>query len=81
MPVITVIGIAFGHLLGGAILTESIFNIPGLGKLMIDSIKSRNFPVVQGGVLVTAFIFCMINLIVDIIYAYIDPRIKSQYKK
>ena len=48
---------------------------------MIDSIKSRNFPVVQGGVLVTAFIFCMINLIVDIIYAYIDPRIKSQYKK
>ena len=80
VPVITVIGIAFGHLLGGAILTESIFNIPGLGKLMIDSIKSRNFPVVQGGVLVTAFIFCMINLIVDIIYAYIDPRIKSQYK-
>ena len=48
---------------------------------MIDSIKSRNYPVVQGGVLVTVFIFCMINLIVDIIYAYIDPRIKSEYKK
>lgn len=81
VPIVTVIGIAFGHLLGGAILTESIFNIPGLGKLMIDAIKARNYPVVQGGVLVSAFIFCSVNLATDILYAFLDPRIKAEYKK
>ena len=80
IPIITVVGLQFGRGLGGAILTESIFSIPGLGKLMVDSIKSRNYPVVQGGVLFIAIAFSLINLLVDILYAYADPRIKSQYQ-
>jgi peptide/nickel transport system permease protein len=70
-----------GRGLGGAILTESIFSIPGIGKLMVDSIKARNYPVVQGGVLFIAIAFSFINLFVDILYAYADPRIKSQYSR
>ncbi|QUH20978.1 nickel ABC transporter permease [Alkaliphilus sp. B6464] len=80
IPIITVIGLQFGGLLGGAVLTESIFSIPGVGRLMVDSIKSRDFPVVQGGVLFIAITFSIINLLVDILYAFVDPRIKSQYK-
>ena len=80
IPVVTTIGMQFGHLLGGAILTESIFAIPGVGKMMVDAIKARNYPVVQGGVLVTAIVFSLVNLLVDIVYAFIDPRIRSQYK-
>jgi len=80
IPIITVIGLQFGGLLGGAVLTESIFSIPGVGRLMVDSIKSRDFPVVQGGVLFIAITFSFINLFVDVLYAYVDPRIKSQYK-
>ena len=80
IPIITVVGLQFGRGLGGAILTESIFSIPGLGKLLGDSIKSRNYPVVQGGVLFIAIAFSLINLLVDILYAYADPRIKSQYQ-
>ena len=79
IPIITVIGLQLGRGLGGAILTESIFSIPGLGKLMVDSIKARNYPVVQGGVLFIAVMFSFINLAVDVLYAYADPRIKSQY--
>lgn len=79
IPIITVIGLQFGRGIGGAILTESIFSIPGLGKLMLDSIKSRNYPVVQGGVLLIAVAFSVINLLVDILYTFVDPRIKSQY--
>lgn len=79
IPVVTVVGITFGQSLGGQIVTEQVFAIPGLGKLMVEAINSRNYPVVQGGVLLIAFAFCVINLLVDIIYAYIDPRIKSQY--
>jgi peptide/nickel transport system permease protein len=81
IPVITVIGISFGGMLGGAILAESIFSIPGIGKLMIDSINVKNYPMVQGGVLFIAFGFSVVNLLVDILYAFIDPRIKSQYKR
>lgn len=80
IPIITTIGLQFGRGLGGAILTESIFSIPGLGKLMVDSIKARNYPVVQGGVLFIAIAFSLINLLVDILYAFADPRIKSQYQ-
>jgi peptide/nickel transport system permease protein len=79
IPVVTVIGLQLGGSLGGAVLTESIFAIPGLGKLMIDSIKSRNYPVIQGGVLFIAITFSFVNLAVDILYAFLDPRIKSQY--
>lgn len=62
-------------------LTESIFSIPGIGKLMVDSIKEKNFPMVQGGVLFIAIVFSFVNLAVDLLYAYVDPRIKSQYKQ
>lgn len=80
IPVVTTIGIQFGRLLGGAVLTESIFAIPGVGKMMVDAIKARNHPVVQGGVLMIALTFSMVNLLVDILYAFIDPRMRSQYK-
>lgn len=80
IPVITTIGMQFGRLLGGAVLTESIFAVPGVGKMMVDAIKARNYPVVQGGVLMIALMFSMVNLAVDILYAYIDPRIRLQYK-
>lgn len=79
IPIVTVVGISFGGMLGGAILVESIFSIPGIGKLMIDSISVKNYPMVQGGVLFIAFGFSIVNLLVDILYAFIDPRIKSQY--
>jgi peptide/nickel transport system permease protein len=80
IPVITVIGMQFGMLLGGSVLVESIFSVPGVGKMMVDSIKQRNYPVVQGGVLALALSFSIVNLLVDIMYAFIDPRIRSQYR-
>lgn len=80
IPIITVVGLQFGYLLGGAVLTESIFAVPGVGRLMVDSIKARDFPVVQGAVLFIAITFSFVNLLVDILYAYVDPRIRSQYK-
>lgn len=80
IPIITVVGISFGTMLGGAILAESIFSIPGIGKLMVDAINVKNYPMVQGGVLFIAFAFSVVNLLVDILYAFVDPRIKSQYK-
>lgn len=79
IPIITIVGLQFGGLLGGAVLTESIFSIPGVGRLMVDSIKMRDFPIVQGGVLFIAIAFSIVNLLVDLLYAYVDPRIKSQY--
>ncbi len=81
IPIITVLGIQLGTMLGGAVLTESVFSIPGLGKYMVDSIKFRDYPVVQGGVLLLAVVFSLVNLLVDIIYAYVDPRIKSMYDR
>jgi peptide/nickel transport system permease protein len=77
-PVLTVIGLQLGLLLGGAVLTETIFGWPGIGRYIYDAIAFRDYPVVQSGVLVIAFLFVIINLLVDILYAYIDPRI--QYK-
>ncbi len=79
IPVITVVGLQFGALLGGAVLTETVFAIPGLGKLMVDSIRDRNYPIIQGGVLLIAITFAFINLLVDVLYAYMDPRIKANY--
>ena len=80
IPVVTLCGLQFGHLLAGAILTESIFAIPGVGRLMVSSIMQRDYPMVQGGVLFIAIVFSIVNLLVDLVYAYIDPRIKTQYK-
>jgi peptide/nickel transport system permease protein len=75
IPVITVIGLDFGFLLGGTIITEQVFAINGVGRLMIESIIARDFPMVQGGVLLIAALFILVNLFVDIIYAFVDPRI------
>ncbi|MDK2959570.1 MAG: peptide/nickel transport system permease protein [Synergistaceae bacterium] len=80
IPVVTVVGLQFGHLLGGAVLTESIFSIPGVGRLMVEAIKMRDYPLVQGGVLYIAIAFSLVNLLVDLVYAWVDPRIKAQYK-
>jgi peptide/nickel transport system permease protein len=80
IPVVTLCGLQFGHLLSGAILTESIFAVPGVGRLMVEAIKARDYPMVQGGVLFVAVTFSLVNLLVDLLYAYIDPRIKAQYK-
>jgi ABC-type dipeptide/oligopeptide/nickel transport system permease component len=75
IPVVTVMGLQFGTLLGGAVLTETVFSWPGIGRLMVDSILARDYPVVQGAVLLLAVFFVMINLVVDVIYAFLDPRI------
>lgn len=79
IPVVTVVGLQFGALLGGAVLTETIFSINGIGSLMVNAIRTRDAMMVQGGVLFIAFLFTLVNLAVDILYAYIDPRIRSQY--
>ncbi|WP_342526120.1 ABC transporter permease [Chryseomicrobium sp. FSL W7-1435] len=76
IPVLTVIGLQMGLLLGGAILTETIFSWPGIGRYVYEAIQFRDYPVIQSGILIIAFIFVMINLIVDILYGLIDPRIK-----
>lgn len=76
IPVVTVIGLQTGTLLGGAVLTEIVFAWPGIGRLLVEAILSRDYPVVQGVVLLVATTFILINLIVDIIYSYLDPRIR-----
>ncbi len=81
IPIITVVGLQTAGALSGAVVNETIFAIPGMGKLMLDAIKNRNYPLVQGGVLIIALLYSLINLIVDLIYAFVDPRIKTQYKK
>lgn len=76
IPVITVIGLQLGSLLGGAVLTETVFSWPGVGSYTVDAILKSDYPVVQGSVILLAIIFVLVNLIVDILYAYFDPRIK-----
>jgi peptide/nickel transport system permease protein len=76
IPVLTVIGIQVGHLLGGAVIIEEIFSLPGMGRYLLNGIYQRDYPVVQGTVLFVALIFCLVNLLVDIVYAWLDPRIR-----
>ncbi len=76
LPVMTVVGLQFGALLGGAVLTETVFSWPGVGRLLVDSIFSRDYPVVQGVVLIFSAMFVLVNLVVDVCYAYVDPRIR-----
>ncbi|TVR61590.1 MAG: ABC transporter permease [Spirochaetaceae bacterium] len=78
IPVVTVLGLQFGILLGGAVLTETVFAWPGVGRLLVDAILRRDYPVVQGTVMLLAFLFVIINLVVDIVYAFLDPRIHYQ---
>lgn len=76
IPVVTLIGLQLGLLLSGAVLTETIFSLPGLGRLMVDSILSRDYPVVQAGALFIAVVFVLVNLLVDLSYGFLDPRIR-----
>lgn len=80
LPVITVIGSEFGGLLGGTILIESVFAVPGLGSLVVNSIRSKDVPQVMAATIFIAFIFCVVLLLVDVAYAFIDPRIRARYE-
>src|SRR3954454_10171914 len=75
-PIVTAAGLDIGILLGGAILTESVFNIPGVGRLVFDSIQRSDLPMIQGTVLFGTFFIVTANLIVDIVYAFLDPRVR-----
>ena len=77
IPFITVLGIQFGYLLGGAVVVENVFALPGIGDLSVSAIGNRDFPVIQGVTLVVAVAFVLINLLVDIVCAMLDPRIRS----
>ena len=78
IPVITVFGLEFGYMLGGAVLTETVFSLPGLGRLMVEGIFQRDYPVVQGAMLLVATTFVLINLLTDIVYSIFDPRIRYE---
>lgn len=80
MPVVTMAGLRFGVLLGGSVVTEQIFAIPGMGRLLVESVRAHNYTMVQGVILTYAIIFSLVTLGVDLLYAAIDPRIKIQYK-
>jgi len=76
IPIITVIGLQFGMLLGGAVLTETVFAWPGLGRLIVDSILARDYPMIQGVILIFGLLYVLVNLVVDLLYALVDPRIR-----
>jgi peptide/nickel transport system permease protein len=78
IPIVTIIGIETGSLLSGAVLTETVFSLPGVGTSLVQAILARDYPVVQGFTLVIAIIFVLVNLIVDFSYAYLDPRIRLE---
>lgn len=80
IPIITVIGTHFGRMLGGAMVIETIFSIPGMGMYIVSGVNSRNYPVVQAGTIFLAIVFSFCMLVVDLVYAAVDPRIKAQYK-
>ena len=76
LPIATIIGLQTGLLLSGAVLTESVFAYPGLGSWLLEAIRTRNYPVLQGGILFIALVFVLVNLIVDLSYAVLNPRIR-----
>ena len=76
LPLITVAGINLGLLLGGTVVTETVFSWPGVGRLVVQSVSQRDYPVIIAGVFIISLIFVLVNLIVDIIYAYLDPRVR-----
>lgn len=80
IPVITNAGISFGTMMGGSLVMDQIFSIPGLGILLVTAVKSRDYPQIRGSVLLLAVTFSVINLLVDILYAFLDPRIKAQFQ-
>jgi peptide/nickel transport system permease protein len=76
VPIVTVVGMAFASLIGGVVVTETVFAIPGLGRLTVDAIGQRDYPVIQGVVLLMSFIYILVNLVVDLSYVIFDPRIR-----
>jgi peptide/nickel transport system permease protein len=76
VPIVTVIGLGVALLIGGVVVTESVYNIPGLGRLVVDAITRRDYPIIQGLILFFALIYIVLNLIIDIIYTIVDPRIR-----
>jgi peptide/nickel transport system permease protein len=76
IPALTVIGISLGALLGGAVVTETVFTIPGMGRLVVQSIARRDYPVIQGAIIAIAMTYVLVNLVVDVLYVYIDPRVR-----
>lgn len=81
IPIITVFGVQFSNVLGGSVLAETVFAWPGVGRLVVDAIDQRDIPTVLGALVMTTMLVTIVNLIIDIIYAYVDPRIKAQYRK
>jgi peptide/nickel transport system permease protein len=78
VPIVTVMGVTAGILLSGAVVIESVFSLPGVGRLIVGSIQRRDFPIIQGGLLVTACVFVFVNLVVDILYGWLDPRVRNE---
>ncbi len=78
IPVLTVFGLEFGYMLGGAVLTETVFSLPGIGRLLVEGIFARDYPVVQGAMMVAATTFVVVNLLTDVAYAFFDPRIRYE---
>jgi peptide/nickel transport system permease protein len=76
IPALTIIGISIGALLGGAVVTETVFTIPGMGRLVVQSIARRDYPVIQGAIIAIAMTYVLVNLVVDVLYVYIDPRVR-----
>jgi ABC-type dipeptide/oligopeptide/nickel transport system permease component len=76
IPVVSIVGLRFGGLLAGTVLVESVFGIPGVGRLVVDSVVMRDYPMIQGSILVVAGVFVLINTLTDILYGIIDPRIR-----
>src|SRR5690606_37570815 len=76
LPTVTVLGVVVAVLIGGAVVTETVFTLPGAGRLVVNSVLRRDYPVVQGAILIVAVAYVIINLIVDLIYVYIDPRVR-----
>jgi len=77
IPIVTVIGLQSGYLLGGAVIVEQVFSLPGVGNLVVNATLERNYPVVQSAVLVVALMFILVNIFTDVLYAYLNPRIRS----
>jgi peptide/nickel transport system permease protein len=76
VPIVTVIGLGVALLIGGVVVTESVFNIPGLGRLVVDAILKRDYPIIQGLILLFSFVYILLNLLIDIAYTALDPRIR-----
>jgi peptide/nickel transport system permease protein len=78
IPIVTIVGISAGEMLAGSVITETVFNLPGVGRLIVDAVRRRDYPLVQGGILIITVSYLIINLLVDLLYAWINPRIRYQ---